>query len=105
MLKLGARRSGQPTNHVMISEAVVRESSKENSTTLEAPDFVKTEDARIGRSYSKETVVMRKSFVRRIQGPAGIALPTEQLQMATTNPGAGRAGQAGSLMGFWLRSR
>jgi hypothetical protein len=48
---------------------------------------------------------MRKSFVRRIQGLAGIALPTGSSRMATTNPGAGSQRKRNQLMEFWLRFR
>lgn len=49
----GARRSSQQLKQVMISEAVVRENSKEICTIIEALEFVKTQDARIGHTVRK----------------------------------------------------
>lgn len=49
----GAGSSSQQLKQFMISEAVVRQNSKGNCTMIEAPEFVKTQDAGIGHTVRK----------------------------------------------------
>lgn len=70
---------------------------------IEALEFVKTQEGK-NRSYSKETVVVRSRLSE--ESRARPVLPFQQAAPDGYDQSRSRtAGQAGSLMEFWLRFR